>query len=68
MNELVRDPDLLGGIPVFRGTRVPVRNLFDYLVNGSSIKDFLEDFPTVSFEQVRQVLQAAEVHMEECAA
>ena len=68
MNELVRDPDLLGGIPVFRGTRVPVRNLFDYLVNGSSIKDFLEDFPTVSFEQVRQVLQAAEVHKEECAA
>lgn len=68
MNELVRDPDLLGGIPVFRGTRVPVRNLFDYIMNGSSIKDFLEDFPTVSFEQVRQVLQAAEVHMEECAA
>ncbi len=68
MNELVRDPDLLGGIPVFRGTRVPVRNLFDYIVNGSSIKDFLEDFPTVSFEQIRQVLQAAEVHMEECAA
>jgi uncharacterized protein (DUF433 family) len=68
MNELVRDPDFLGGIPVFRGTRVPVRNLFDYIVNGSSIKDFLEDFPTVSFEQVRQVLQAAEVHMEECAA
>ena len=68
MKELVRDPDFLGGISVFRGTRVPVRNLFDYIVNGSSIKDFLEDFPTVSFEQVRQVLQAAEVHMEECAA
>ncbi len=68
MNELVRDPDLLGGIPVFRGTRVPVRNFFDYILNGSSIKDFLEDFPTVSFEQVWQVLQAAEVHMEECAA
>lgn len=53
---------------VFRGTRVPVSNLFDYIVNGSSLKAFLEDFPTVSFEQVRQVLQAAEVHMEECAA
>lgn len=68
MNEVTRDPKCLGGLPVFRGTRVPVRNLFDYIVNGSSIKDFLEDFPTVSFEQVRQVLQAAEVHVEECAA
>ena len=64
----MRNHHAVSRIPVFRGTRVPVRNLFDYIVNGSSIKDFLEDFSTVSFEQVRQVLQAAEVHMEECAA
>jgi uncharacterized protein (DUF433 family) len=68
MNVLVSDPDLLGGVPVFRGTRVPVKTLFDYIKNGSSVTDFLEDFPTVSFEQVRQVLQAAEIHMEECVA
>jgi len=68
MDEVIRDPDFLGGSPVFRGTRVPVKNLFDYIVNGSSVKDFLEDFPTVSFEQVRHVLQAAEVHIEEGVA
>jgi uncharacterized protein (DUF433 family) len=68
MNVLVSDPDLLGGVPVFRGTRVPVKTLFDYIKNGSSLTDFLEDFPTVSFDQVRQVLNAAEVHMEECVA
>ncbi len=68
MKEILRDSEILGGIPVFRGTRVPARNLFDYLSNGSSVTDFLEDFPTVSFEQVRQVLQAAEVYTEDCAA
>ena len=64
MKEILRDPEILGGIPVFRGTRVPARNLFDYISNGSSVTEFLEDFPTVSFEQVRQVLQAAEVYTE----
>jgi len=68
MNELESDPSCLGGLSVFRGTRVPVKNLFDYIVNGDSVKDFLEDFPTVSFEQVRQVLQVAEVYMETTAA
>jgi len=53
--------EVLGGTLVFNGTRVPVRNLFDYLVAGDSIKEFLEDFPTVSYEQVRHVLQSAEV-------
>ena len=55
---------VLNDVLVFKGTRVPVRNLFDYLVAGDNIKDFLEDFPTVSFEQVRQVLQSAEVAIE----
>ncbi len=44
--------NVLNGLLVFEGTRVPVRNLFDYLLAGENIKDFLEDFPTVSFEQI----------------
>ncbi len=68
MNEAVRNPEVLGGLPVFRGTRVPIRNLFDYLLRGGTVGEFLEDFPTVSFEQVRRLLQAAEVAVEEHAA
>ena len=68
MSEAVRNSEVLGGLPVFRGTRVPIRNLFDYLVRGGTVEEFLEDFPSVSFEQVRQVLQAAEVAVEEHAA
>jgi len=64
MSTIDNNKDILGGISVFAGTRVPVRNLFDYLVAGESIKDFLEDFPTVSFEQVRHILQSAEVAIE----
>ena len=45
------DPDILGGVPVFVGTRVPAQNLFDYLVGGDSLDDFLRSFPTVSREQ-----------------
>ncbi len=56
--------EILNGAMLFENTRVPVRNLFDYLVAGESIKDFLEDFPTVSFEQVRHLLQSAEVAIE----
>ena len=62
------DKNVLGGVLVFKGTRVPVRNLFDYLMDGSSIKEFLEDFPTVSFEQIRFVLQSAETAIENEAA
>jgi len=61
MGMLTSDPNVLGGALVFKGTRVPVNGLFDYLVAGESIKDFLDDFPTVSFEQVKHVLQSAEV-------
>ncbi len=64
MFAIENDKNILDGISIFKGTRVPVRNLFDYLVAGETIKDFLEDFPTVSFEQVRQVLQSAEVAIE----
>ncbi|MFI0401184.1 DUF433 domain-containing protein [Thiothrix eikelboomii] len=68
MSMVTSDPAVLGGALVFSQTRVPIRNLFDYLLAGDSVKDFLEDFPTVSFEQVRHVLQGAEVAFEKMAA
>jgi len=55
------NPEILNGMMVFSGTRVPVSNLFDYLKAGDSIEDFLDDFPTVSLEQIKYVLQSAEV-------
>lgn len=54
-----RDPDILGGTPVFIGTRVPVRTLLDYLEAGESLTDFLEDFPTVTREQAVAALELA---------
>ncbi len=53
------DPDILGGTPVFIGTRVPFRNLIDYLERNHSIDEFLDSFPTVSREQVVAALEAA---------
>ncbi len=53
------DPDILGGTPVFVGTRVPLRNLIDYLERNHSIDEFLDSFPTVSREQVVAALEAA---------
>ncbi len=52
------DPDILGGVPVFRGTRVPIETLFDYLQD-SSIEDFLEGYPHISREMVNGVLAFA---------
>ena len=52
-------PDVLGGTPVFAGTRVPVRTLLDYLEAGDRIDDFLRDFPSVSRDQAIQVLEIA---------
>ena len=51
------DPEILGGTPVFNGTRVPVKNLFDYLEAGETIESFLEDFEGVSKEQVLRLLE-----------
>ena len=51
------DPEILGGTPVFIGTRVPVQSLFDHLEAGDSIGDFLEGFPSVRREQVIAVLK-----------
>lgn len=53
------DPDVLGGTPVFRGTRVPVKSLFDFLEAGDSIEEFLENFPTVRREQIIELLETA---------
>jgi uncharacterized protein (DUF433 family) len=54
-----RSPDVMGGTPVFCGTRVPVQTLLDYLEGGESIDDFLAGFPSVTREQVIAFLEAA---------
>jgi uncharacterized protein (DUF433 family) len=54
------DPEILGGTPVFYGTRVPIKNLFDYLETGDSIETFLEDFEGVRREQVIKVLEMSQ--------
>ena len=56
---VVRDPEILSGMPVFAGTRVPAKNLLDYLEHGRSIEEFLDDFPTVRREQVIAALEEA---------
>jgi len=53
------DPEIMGGTPVFVGTRVPVQSLFDYLEAGDSLEEFLDAFPTVSREQVVGALEIA---------
>ena len=55
-----QDKDILGGTLVFRGTRVPVTTLFDYLSAGDGLDTFLDDFPTVTREHALSVLEAAE--------
>ena len=54
------DKEILGGTPVFNGTRVPIKNLFDYLETGDSIDEFLDDFPSVKREQIVKLLQFSE--------
>ena len=53
------DPEILGGTPVFVGTRVPVKNLIDYLEAGDRLDDFLDDFPAVTREQAIAALEIA---------
>jgi len=60
--------DVMGGTPVFAGTRVPIQTLIDFLTAGDSIDDFIEGFPTVSREQVIEYLKQAEIEMEKLAA
>ncbi len=58
-----RSADVMGGTPVFAGTRVPVQTLLDYLEAGESINDFLAGFPSVSREQVIQFFEQAKDHL-----
>ena len=53
------DPEILGGTPVFVGTRVPFQNLLDYLEGGDTLEEFLDDFPTVTREQAIAALEQA---------
>ena len=58
MTDLItRSEDILGGTPVFAGTRVPVQTLFDYLEEGETLDEFLDDFPAVSREHAIKVLE-----------
>ena len=58
VKELVEvDPEKMSGTPVFTGTRVPIKHLFDYLEGGDTLEIFLDDFPTVTHEQVLGVLE-----------
>lgn len=57
------DPEVMGGTPVFVGTRVPLQNLIDYLEGGESVEDFLEAFPAVKREQVIAVIEAGKLKM-----
>jgi len=59
------DADVVGGIPVFKGTRVPARALFDYLIQGGSLQDFYDEFPTVTREHVLGALQSARDHVDQ---
>jgi uncharacterized protein (DUF433 family) len=54
------DPEILGGAPVFKGTRVPIKTLFEYLENNYSLEEFLECFPSVSRELACKVLERSE--------
>lgn len=54
---ITSDREILGGIPVFTGTRVPVKTLFDYLEHGHPLDEFLDDFPTVKRENALAVLE-----------
>jgi uncharacterized protein (DUF433 family) len=57
------DPDILGGTPIFVGTRVPVQALIDYIEGGHSLEDFLNDFPTVSRKLALAALEQAKAHL-----
>ena len=60
-NDLINiDPELMGGTPVFRGTRVPIRTLFDYLEGGYPLDEFLDCFPSVTREMAVALLERSE--------
>ena len=60
---IVKDPDILGGAPVFRGTRVPFQALLDYIEGGQPLSEFLDDFPTVTREAAIAALELAKASL-----
>jgi uncharacterized protein (DUF433 family) len=69
MNEIIHiDSEILGGTPVFWGTRVPIRNLFDYLETGETVNDFLQDFDGVKQHQAMRVLEMSKKIIETSTA
>ena len=62
---ITSDEDILGDIPVFTGTRVPVKTLFDYLKGNYPLDDFLDDFPTVPRQHALQVLKIAQQQLQD---
>ncbi|MGV2826579.1 DUF433 domain-containing protein [Myxosarcina sp. GI1(2024)] len=58
-NVIVSDPELMGGTPVFRGTRVPIKNLIDYLEAGDSLDTFIAHFPSVTKHDAISILELA---------
>ena len=63
-----KSPDVMGGTPVFAGTRVPAQTLLDYLKAGDTVEDFLEGYPTVTREQVVAFLEEAGAILDQMAA
>ncbi len=61
MSVIVKDPEIVSGTPVFRGTRVPLQNLFDYLEGGETLNAFLEGFPGVTREDAIAALEEAKI-------
>jgi uncharacterized protein (DUF433 family) len=59
MGVIIKNSDILGGTPVFRGTRVPIQTLFDYLEDGETLEDSLEGLPTVARESAVAALEEA---------
>ena len=62
------DPERMSGTPCFKGTRVPVQNLLDYIEGGSTIDEFFEDYPSVTRDQVIQFLELAKAQLVECVS
>ena len=62
------DPERVSGTPCFKGTRVPVQNLLDYIEGGSTIDEFFEDYPSVTRDQVVQFLELAKEQLVECVS
>ena len=62
------DPETMGGEPVFTGTRVPIQSMWDYLMTGETLDEFLENFPTVRREQALEVLALADDLVKKAAA